>query len=310
MVQEPDADDLRPLRRRRPALGWTTTAPTAASRVWTAREIGPAGVAGGDHRLGPARPRRGRLSRPGSSGGRSPRRRASASTIVCNADEGDSGTFADRMIMEGDPFLLIEGMAIAGLRGRRDQRASSTSARNIPHAITPPAPRRIAAAEPAGLIGSASTSRSASAPGPMSAAKRPRCWRAWRASAARCGPSRRCPAHAGLFGEPTVINNVLTLAAAPCILAERRARPMPRSASAARAGPADPAGRQRQARRPLRGRRSASRLASSSRTSAAGRPRAGRCARSRCGGPLGAYFPPALFDTPYGLRGLRRHATA
>src|SRR5690606_5020695 len=35
--------------------------------------------------------------------------------IVCNADEGDSGTFADRMIMEGDPFLLIEGMAIAGL---------------------------------------------------------------------------------------------------------------------------------------------------------------------------------------------------
>src|SRR5581483_8492099 len=35
--------------------------------------------------------------------------------IVCNADEGDSGTFADRMIMEGDPFLLIEGMAIAAL---------------------------------------------------------------------------------------------------------------------------------------------------------------------------------------------------
>ena len=35
--------------------------------------------------------------------------------IVCNADEGDSGTFADRMIMEGDPFVLIEGMAIAGI---------------------------------------------------------------------------------------------------------------------------------------------------------------------------------------------------
>ncbi|RAH97294.1 formate dehydrogenase [Acuticoccus sediminis] len=35
--------------------------------------------------------------------------------IVCNADEGDSGTFADRMLMEGDPFSLIEGMAIAGL---------------------------------------------------------------------------------------------------------------------------------------------------------------------------------------------------
>ncbi len=35
--------------------------------------------------------------------------------IVCNADEGDSATFADRMLMEGDPFCLIEGMAIAGL---------------------------------------------------------------------------------------------------------------------------------------------------------------------------------------------------
>jgi formate dehydrogenase iron-sulfur subunit len=35
--------------------------------------------------------------------------------IVCNADEGDSGTYSDRMIMEGDPFALIEGMAIAGL---------------------------------------------------------------------------------------------------------------------------------------------------------------------------------------------------
>ena len=35
--------------------------------------------------------------------------------IVCNADEGDSGTFSDRMVMEGDPFMLIEGMTIAGL---------------------------------------------------------------------------------------------------------------------------------------------------------------------------------------------------
>ena len=35
--------------------------------------------------------------------------------MVCNADEGDSGTFADRMLMEGDPFLVVEGMAIAAL---------------------------------------------------------------------------------------------------------------------------------------------------------------------------------------------------
>src|SRR5204863_8827803 len=35
--------------------------------------------------------------------------------VACNADEGDSGTFSDRMVMEGDPYLLLEGIAIAGL---------------------------------------------------------------------------------------------------------------------------------------------------------------------------------------------------
>jgi len=74
--------------------------------------------------------------------------------IVANADEGDSGTFADRLIMEGDPFLLIEGMKIAG------------------HAIG-------ASWVPA------SRSTCSSAPVPTSAAKPPRCSRAWKASAAR-----------------------------------------------------------------------------------------------------------------------------
>jgi formate dehydrogenase iron-sulfur subunit len=55
----------------------------------------------------------GRGSRRGSSGRPSPKPRAPRKYIVCNADEGDSGTFADRMLMEGDPFQLIEGMAIA-----------------------------------------------------------------------------------------------------------------------------------------------------------------------------------------------------
>ncbi|MEW5303001.1 MAG: hypothetical protein WDW36_005734 [Sanguina aurantia] len=40
---------------------------------------------------------------------------ASQRYIVCNADEGDSGTYADRMVMEGDPFVLIEGMTIAAI---------------------------------------------------------------------------------------------------------------------------------------------------------------------------------------------------
>ena len=41
--------------------------------------------------------------------------------IVCNADEGDSGTFADRMLMEGDPYCLIEGMIIAGIAAGADK---------------------------------------------------------------------------------------------------------------------------------------------------------------------------------------------
>jgi formate dehydrogenase iron-sulfur subunit len=41
--------------------------------------------------------------------------RADPKYVCCNADEGDSGTYADRMVMEGDPFMLIEGMTIAGI---------------------------------------------------------------------------------------------------------------------------------------------------------------------------------------------------
>jgi len=43
--------------------------------------------------------------------------RADQKYVCCNADEGDSGTFADRMLVEGDPFTLIEGMTIAGIAG-------------------------------------------------------------------------------------------------------------------------------------------------------------------------------------------------
>ncbi len=50
--------------------------------------------------------------------------------IVCNADEGDSGTFADRMVMEGDPFSLIEGMTIAGIAVGATK-GIAISARNI-----------------------------------------------------------------------------------------------------------------------------------------------------------------------------------
>ena len=113
--------------------------------------------------------------------------------IVCNADEGDSGTFADRMLMEGDPFVLIEGMAIAGMSVGATK-ATSTRGRNI-RTPSPPSTQRsmwrgakACWARTCSVRRTHSTSSNASAPERMSAGRRPR----WRASAARCGPSRHC----------------------------------------------------------------------------------------------------------------------
>jgi hypothetical protein len=118
--------------------------------------------------------------------------------IVCNADEGDSGTFADRMIMEGDPFVLIEGMAIAGLataatKGYVYLRSEYPDAIRIMNARGRDCARRGVLGT--SVLGSArrSTSKFASARAPMSAARKRRCSKRWKASAAWCAPSRRCP---------------------------------------------------------------------------------------------------------------------
>jgi formate dehydrogenase iron-sulfur subunit len=109
------------------------------------------------------------------------RRRADRKYIVCNADEGDSGTFADRMIMEGDPFVLIEGMAIAGIATGATKGYIYIRS-EYPHAIA--VMREAASRSRARPACSASTCsarptpstwRCASARAPMSAARRPRC---------------------------------------------------------------------------------------------------------------------------------------
>ena len=117
--------------------------------------------------------------------------------VVCNADEGDSGTFADRMLMEGDPFLLIEGMAIAAVSVGATMGYVYIRS-EYPHAFEIFS-RAIERARAGGLLGAPcsaratpSTSRPGSAPAPISAARRRRCSRASRASAAKCAPSRRC----------------------------------------------------------------------------------------------------------------------
>ncbi|HXT80080.1 MAG TPA: formate dehydrogenase, partial [Acetobacteraceae bacterium] len=72
--------------------------------------------------------------------------------IVCNADEGDSGTYADRMLMEGDPFSLIEGMAIAGF-ATGASKGYVYSRSEYPHAIAT-FDAALAVARQAGILGS------------------------------------------------------------------------------------------------------------------------------------------------------------
>ena len=133
--------------------------------------------------------------------------------IVCNADEGDSGTFADRMLMEGDPFALIEGMAIAAQAVGAGQGYIYVRS-EYPHAIAKLnaaldlaqsiiAPFRIEVRVGAGAyVCGEETSLLNSLEG--------------KRGEVRAKPP--LPAIAGLFGCPTVVNNVLTLAAVPHIL--------------------------------------------------------------------------------------------
>ena len=135
--------------------------------------------------------------------------------IVCNADEGDSGTFADRMLMEGDPFHLIEGMAIAAHAVGAAQGYIYVRS-EYPHAIAKLnaalvlaealiAPFRCEVRVGAGAyVCGEETSLLNSLEG--------------KRGEVRAKPP--LPAHQGLFGQPTVINNVLTLAAVPHILLE------------------------------------------------------------------------------------------
>ncbi|WP_273502761.1 formate dehydrogenase beta subunit [Paracoccus sphaerophysae] len=224
--------------------------------------------------------------------------------IVCNADEGDSGTFADRMLMEGDPFTLIEGMAIAGLavgavQGYVYIRSEYPDAiRAMESAI------RIARGSGVlgtGILGSAhdfdmevrvgagayvcgeETSLLNSLEG--------------RRGTVRAKPP--IPALEGFLGRPTVVNNVLSLATVPWIMA-----------NGAEAYAAYGLGRSR-GTMPLQ-------IAGNVRHGGlyeiafgltlgeivehiAGGTASGRPVKAvQVGGPLGAYFPPGLFDTPFG----------
>ena len=259
LAEAADPPDLRALRHHRSALA------RGLPRPW--RLQGPGARAGADARTRSSpRSRRpacaaaaARASRPASSGRRWRRPPPTAKYIVCNADEGDSGTFADRMIMEGDPFVLIEGMTIAGIAVGATKGYIYIRS-EYPHAIAA-MNAAIAAARRAGYLGA----RIAGSDHAFDLEVRVG------AGAYVCGEETSLleslegkrgmvrakpplPAHKGLFGQPTVINNVLSLAAVPFILAEGA-----KAYARLRHGPlarhhADPARRQHQAWRPVRDR--------------------------------------------------------
>jgi formate dehydrogenase iron-sulfur subunit len=143
--------------------------------------------------------------------------------IVCNADEGDSGTFSDRMIMEGDPFVLIEGMTIAGLAVGATQGYIYLRC-EYPHAHVA-LNQAIAAAKAGGYLGKDI----------LGSGKAFELEVRLGAGAYVCGEETSLleslegkrglvrykpplPAIKGLFGQPTVINNVISLASVPIIL--------------------------------------------------------------------------------------------
>ncbi|WP_127901953.1 formate dehydrogenase beta subunit [Solirhodobacter olei] len=224
--------------------------------------------------------------------------------IVCNADEGDSATFADRMLMEGDPFTLIEGMAIAGIgvgatRGYVYIRSEYPEAIEVMEAA-------IAAAREAGVLGD----------DVLGSGRAFDMWVRTGAGAYVCGEETSLlnslegkrgvvrakpplPALEGFLGKPTVVNNVISLATIPVIFEKGAAAYKDLGLGRSRgtvtlqiAGNVKRGGLYETGFGLTLGQIV---------DEIAGGTRSGRPVKAvQVGGPLGAYFPRDLFDTPFG----------
>ncbi len=222
--------------------------------------------------------------------------------IVCNADEGDSGTFSDRMVMEDDPFMLIEGMTIAGL-GVGASKGYIYVRSEYPHAIAM-LEEAIRIAQAHRYLG----------PDIRGSGKAFDLEVRVGAGSYVCGEETALlesiegkrgivrakpplPAIAGLFGKPTVINNVISLATVPVIFARgaayyrdfgmgrsRGTLPLQLAGNLKHGGLVEKAF----------GVTLRTMLEDFGGGSASGRP----LRAVQVGGPLGAYLPPSQFDTP------------
>ena len=216
--------------------------------------------------------------------------------IVCNADEGDSGTYADRMIMEGDPFALIEGMAIAGFAvGATKGYVYSRS--EYPHANATFA-KALDIARAAHLIGKDFEIELRIGAGAYVCGEETALLESLEGKRGQVRAKPPLPAHEGLFGKPTIVNNVLSLATTPWILANgadayaaigfgrsRGTMPIQLAGNVKHAGLFEA---------PF-GITLGQLVDDIGGGTASGRP----VRAAQAGGPLGAYFPRALFDTPY-----------
>lgn len=143
--------------------------------------------------------------------------------IVCNADEGDSGTFSDRMIMEDDPFVLIEGMTIAGISVGATQGYIYLRS-EYPHALKA-LNEAIAKAEKAGYLGEKICGSAHTfnlevrrAAGAYVCGEETSLLESLEGKRGLVRFKPPLPAIEGLFGKPTVVNNVISLATVPIIL--------------------------------------------------------------------------------------------
>ena len=237
--------------------------------------------------------------------------------IVCNADEGDSGTYADRMILEGDPFVLIEGMTIAALAvGATGGYVYIRS--EYPHAFRT-FKKAIALAYENGYLG-ANVAGSGKrfdlearlGAGAYICGEETSMLESLEGKRGQIRPKPPLPAIEGLFGKPSVINNVISLATVPVILEKgakayadfgmgrsRGTLTIQLSGNIKHGGLVEKAFglTLRQAIYDFGG------------GTATGRP----LRAVQVGGPLGAYFPASLLDTPLdyeaftALKGLLGH---
>ena len=222
--------------------------------------------------------------------------------IVCNADEGDSGTFSDRMVMEGDPFVLIEGMTIAGLAVGATQGYIYLRI-EYPHAKMA-LDQAIEAAYQNGYLGeniqgSGKTFHLEvrSGAGAYVCGEETSLLESLEGKRGLVRYKPPLPAIVGLFGKPTIVNNVISLASVPIILDKggdyykdygmgrsRGTLPLQLAGNIKHAGLFEAAF----------GMTLREILYDYGGGSASGRP----IRAVQVGGPLGAYMPESQFDTP------------